>query len=155
MRTVIYHKEWGIYLGSCMGMGFWTKLDPAGQDSAVTFASQSEAEEVIATWDHKPEPADLQFVAVKTKYLEGDLYSNFATRIECVAAGLDAWDPNAIIIPPAPTREAEPFIPARGVPATHGAMRAIYEEQQIDIGTTTTQWSEHSTKESDNHEEVG
>ncbi len=31
MSVVIVHNEMGVYLGSCMGLGFWTLLDPAGQ----------------------------------------------------------------------------------------------------------------------------
>ena len=28
---VIEHPEWGYFLGRAMGLGFWSKLDPAGQ----------------------------------------------------------------------------------------------------------------------------
>jgi len=37
MKGVLYNEEMGIYLGSCMGMGFWTKLDSVGQDAVVVF----------------------------------------------------------------------------------------------------------------------
>ena len=36
MSCVIFHPEMGIYLGSFIGFAFWSKLDAAGQDFAVT-----------------------------------------------------------------------------------------------------------------------
>lgn len=50
-RYVLYHDEMGIYLGSCMGLGFWTKLDPVGQNEAVTFESSEQALKHASTWD--------------------------------------------------------------------------------------------------------
>lgn len=51
MAVVIAHKEMGIYLGNFWGLGFWTKLDLAGQESATTFESESAARKHISTWD--------------------------------------------------------------------------------------------------------
>ncbi|WP_137114162.1 hypothetical protein [Mesorhizobium sp. GR13] len=34
-KIVIIHPKMGIYLGHCLGLGFWTLLDPAGQAEAV------------------------------------------------------------------------------------------------------------------------
>lgn len=88
-RVVITHREWGIYLGSCFGMGFWTKLDPVGQDSAVTFSSEREARAIIDIWESKPAPDDIHCAWVSTE-------TGYASIDECVAAGLDRWDPNSI-----------------------------------------------------------
>ena len=54
MSVVIVHDEMGVYLGSCMGLGFWTLLDPAGQPSACVFADEAEARDHIATWEEGP-----------------------------------------------------------------------------------------------------
>lgn len=83
---VISSADWGVYLGTAMGMGFWSKLDPAGQDVACTFESIEQAKEIIASWDSKP-PEDTQFTLVQTKH------EFHATIPECVKAGLDAWNP--------------------------------------------------------------
>ncbi|HXX39763.1 MAG TPA: hypothetical protein VEP50_16705 [bacterium] len=34
-----------------MGMGFWSKLDPTGQDAAVVIESEDVAREAMAKWD--------------------------------------------------------------------------------------------------------
>lgn len=84
---VIVEPEMGIYLGGCMGLGFWTKLDPAGQPSAVTFTSQKEAEDHMATWDSgRPEKATLHPVQPD----DGE----YASVQACVNAGLEGWIDN-------------------------------------------------------------
>lgn len=84
---VIVSSRMGIYLGSCMGLGFWSKLDPAGQSSAVTFDSISSAEEYMRSWEGG-RPDDVSFVPVSPD--DG----TFASISACVAAGLDAWSPD-------------------------------------------------------------
>jgi hypothetical protein len=84
-RFVLVHKEAGVYLGSCMGLGFWSQWDAVGQDHAVAFASQKEAEDYAASWD-KP-MAGLSTIAVETTD------AHYASVNECVAAGLPAWNP--------------------------------------------------------------
>lgn len=61
-RVVIVSEELGIYLGSFLGLGFWSKLDDAGQPSAVTFKSEIEAMQYAASWDNTP--TDLRCVPV-------------------------------------------------------------------------------------------
>jgi hypothetical protein len=85
-RYVLFQKDWGVYLGGCMGLGFWTKLDPVGQDCACVFKKEADVHAHIGTWETKP-PDDYKTVKVETK---NDLY---ATMAECVAAGLPEWDP--------------------------------------------------------------
>lgn len=85
-RFVLFQKDWGIYLGGCMGLGFWSKLEGAGQTSACVFTDPAQAHAHVATWDSAP-PDDYQVLPVETK----DDY--YATMDECVAAGLPAWTP--------------------------------------------------------------
>jgi hypothetical protein len=86
-RYVLFQKDWGIYLGGCMGLGFWTKLDPVGQTAACVFKKAEDVHKHIATWENHP-PDDYKVMPVATEH---DLY---ATMEECVAAGLPAWDPD-------------------------------------------------------------
>lgn len=83
---VISSADWGVYLGTAMGMGFWSNLDPVGQDVACTFESEEQAKEIIASWDSQP-PADTKFTLVEAKH------EFHATIPECVNAGLPAWNP--------------------------------------------------------------
>lgn len=48
--VIIVSPCMGIYIGSAMGMGFWTGLDEAGQDAACTFPDKQSAREHIASW---------------------------------------------------------------------------------------------------------
>lgn len=86
-RFVLVHPERGIYLGSFMGLGIWTGIDTAGQPAACTFASPEEAQEFVHSWDEAPKVAT---VAVEVN--EG---TSFASIADCVAAGLEAWNPKA------------------------------------------------------------
>lgn len=92
-RFVIYTPELGVYLGNCMGMGFWSKLDPVGQPAAVTFETPDKAQQHVNTWDTKP-AAILLFVAVVADVgADEDRPSMYwASVTACVAAGLPAWD---------------------------------------------------------------
>lgn len=88
MAFVIADPEMGIYLGSWIGMGFWSKLDPVGQPSAITFDTPDEAEAYMATWDGgRPENATLVHVEAD----EGQ----YASIRACVEAGLEPWNPRA------------------------------------------------------------
>ncbi len=84
MAYVLTHPEHGIYIGSCMGLGFWSKLDAAGQDAVCTFVSEAEAAEYIQSWDGGHNPADYQLKPV-TPSLD-----NYATVADLRAAGLEA-----------------------------------------------------------------
>ncbi len=87
-KFVITHPSDGVYLGNCMGLGFWSKLDPAGQNSAPLFSCPQEAIEHIQSWDGGRSPADYAIVPVNAV---GPFH---ATIVECVKAGLDAWFPD-------------------------------------------------------------
>lgn len=88
--VVIVHPEMGIYLGLCFGLGFWSKLDPVGQTSAVCFDDEPQAREHIATWEEQPE--GVTFVAVRPDEISGR--ARYASVHACIAAGLEAWDPS-------------------------------------------------------------
>jgi hypothetical protein len=92
-KIVIYSQEWGVFLGTCMGLGFWSKLDPAGQDVAVCFDNEDKAKAFIATWDEQP-PVEMRFVTVTT------VSSDWATSDECGLAGLDEWSTEDILSSP-------------------------------------------------------
>ena len=86
---VIYHKRFGIFLGSAMGFGFWSKLDPVGQNSAVTFSTKFEAALYLSSWATPTK--DCTFVKVKADIIQNK--QNFASIAACVAAGLPSWNP--------------------------------------------------------------
>lgn len=96
-RLLLVSPEDGIYLGCCMGLGFWSKIETAGQSSAVTFPSVADAEEFMAEWDCG-RPADVWFVPVTISGEDG-IYASIG---ECVAAGLPQWDPGS-------SEQAKPF----------------------------------------------
>ena len=94
-RFVIFSPTEGVYLGSAMGLGFWSKLDPVGQNAAVTFASPSEATECIRSWEPGSAPLDIRF---RTVECGGPVEAGgvvYATIPEIVAADMPAWNPNA------------------------------------------------------------
>jgi hypothetical protein len=82
-RVAIYSKELGVYLGGCMGLGFWSKLDSAGQESAVTFLDEEQAVAHMATWENAP--LDCSFVSVMPD--DGP----YASAAACQKAGLPNW----------------------------------------------------------------
>lgn len=91
-RFVVVHPEMGVYLGSAFGLGFWSKLDPCGQPGAVTFPDRERAEEVMATWTNG-RPSDARTHPVVPD--DVDESRMYATVKACVAAGLEAWDPDS------------------------------------------------------------
>lgn len=89
VRYIAVCPEKGVLLGHAMGLSFWTRLDPVGQDSATTFDSPADAAKVVReVFDE--DPAMLTFVQV-----EGDMRnpdgSYFASREACVDAGCEPW----------------------------------------------------------------
>lgn len=55
-RIVIVHPDVGIYIGSALGLGFFTGLDCGGQDKVCTFPSEHEAREFISGWSDNNNP---------------------------------------------------------------------------------------------------
>jgi hypothetical protein len=95
MAFVIYSPELGVYLGNCLGLGFWSKLDPVGQPCAVTFPTIYEAQRHAASWDTPVK--DMQFIPVQADDVSKRLgQPDYASIAACVAAGLPAWDPDEV-----------------------------------------------------------
>lgn len=84
-RYVLYSESLGVYLGGCMGLGFFSRLDPVGQDAAVTFPSAEEA--VLHSMGWSTPVSDIRAMPV----VAGD--DGYATIAQCEAAGLPTWDP--------------------------------------------------------------
>ena len=93
-QIVIYTRREGIFLGSIMGieeeLAFWSKFDPVGQDSAITFESIREAKRVIRSWEDKPTGIQYKQVCADITKKDG---SNYASIEACFRAGLPGWDP--------------------------------------------------------------
>ena len=85
--VVIYSEELGVYLGACMGLGFWSKLDPVGQEFACTFESAEQATKVVGAWDSPVE--NLRYIHVETAE------ETYASVSEVETAGLPGWNPHA------------------------------------------------------------
>lgn len=83
--VLITHPENGVFLGACLGMGFWSKLDSIDQPSAVTFESQAQAEDFLSTC------VGDSFEGVQFVPVVPDM-GHFASVQACVAAGQEAWD---------------------------------------------------------------
>lgn len=85
MAFLIVHHENGVYLGMCLGLGFWSKLDPVGQPAACAFETQAQAEDHMARWVGGP-PEGVRFHPVEPD--DGP----YATVAAWVAAGLQPWE---------------------------------------------------------------
>ncbi len=81
MRVVITHPEFGAYIGSFLGLGFWTNMDCAGQTECVTFADETDARDFIKTWSENNDPVAYSFVTVNA--------SSWADIATLKAAGID------------------------------------------------------------------
>lgn len=83
MSVVITHPEQGIYVGSAMGLGFWSLWDAAGQTQAVTFPDESDARDYVSGWQELNDPETYGYVAVPTAN------PGYATVDELREAGLE------------------------------------------------------------------
>lgn len=82
-RYVITHPKGGVYLGTCLGLGFWTLYDPVGQDHAVVFETPEKAWRFIDTWNSR----DIYLQSVIIRHVECAL-PDYATIDELKEAGL-------------------------------------------------------------------
>lgn len=64
MSVVITHPDYGIFVGHAIGLGFWSRLDAAGQDTACVFESEQQAREFIRTWKTNSNPDDYEYQEV-------------------------------------------------------------------------------------------
>lgn len=88
MSILMIHPDWGVYLGAAMGFGFWSKLDPVGQDAAVAFDNEAQAREHIASWDNAD--ADPEYTRITFLQVVADK-GEWASIRACVVAGVDPW----------------------------------------------------------------
>lgn len=87
-RKILVSESMGVYLGSCMGLGFWSKLDPVGLSEAITFANSQEINQAIATWDGMASlPNDMKHLDVLPDH---EVYASIDA---CAAAGAERWNP--------------------------------------------------------------
>lgn len=47
MAFVINHPENGVFVGTALGLAFWTALDCAGQESVCAFRTEDDAREFL------------------------------------------------------------------------------------------------------------
>lgn len=83
-KFVIAHPEDGIFLGEFWGLGFWSKLDRAGQEHAPAFDREEEARAFVASWSTRGDPDLYSFHAVGL----GET-AEYATVEQLVEAGLE------------------------------------------------------------------
>lgn len=86
MAVVITSPEWGIYLGNFMGLGFWSMLDTAGQDCAVTFQNEEAARAHVARWEANGDPDAYGYAEVVPSSSDG-----YATVADLKEAGLAGY----------------------------------------------------------------
>jgi hypothetical protein len=85
MAVVIYSSIDGVFLGSWMGIGMWSKHDATSASRAAVFTDATAADEHMATWDG----GRLSYLST-VEILE-DEKVQFASLETCVRAGLPAW----------------------------------------------------------------
>lgn len=88
-RYVMYDEAEGVYLGNCLGFGFWSKCDAVGQTHACTFDSPEDGKAHQASWDDTSDMRGKQLQFIPVDCVDG----RWASMEECVAAGLPAWTP--------------------------------------------------------------
>lgn len=97
VRYLLTHPEHGIFLGTCAGLGFWSAVDPAGQDEAPTFPTEATIQAHLDSWDEPPVgPERLRYkaheVIIPRSRINKD-GSAYATLADVREAGLEPWDP--------------------------------------------------------------
>lgn len=82
-RFILFSPTLGVYLGCFWGLGFWSELDPVGQDAASTFETREEAHHHASTWESPVN--DLTTLPVEADD------RGWATVEACVLAGAKPW----------------------------------------------------------------
>lgn len=85
-KLVLVSENDGVYLGYCMGLAFWSKLDACGQEYAPCFDTEGQVMHHISGWENCPE--DLYVLAVDDPFGPDEHYAH-ADAV--VAAGEDPW----------------------------------------------------------------
>lgn len=66
MAIVITHPVKGVYLGHCIGCGFWSAPLAATSRHAVTFPDEASARKHIKSWKRDNDPDAFGFAHVET-----------------------------------------------------------------------------------------
>lgn len=80
---ILYTEDKGIFIGSFLGLGFWSKLDPVNQTHAIVFESKEIAEQLISEW--LTHPGNFKLIPIQTQEL------GYASLEEISAIGLPIW----------------------------------------------------------------
>ena len=88
-RFIIVSDKSGVFLGSCLGFCFWSNLDAVGQDSAITFDSHEQAQQVIS--DNPTAFPKKENISVRQVEIQDNLWASMA---ECMAVGVSDWTSN-------------------------------------------------------------
>lgn len=88
LRKVVFSDEQGVYLGPGAGTyGFWSRVNPAGQESAPTFMNEAEVEAHFKQYG-------VEFPKWRLVQVHCDLPDDRASPEACVTSMLPRWDPN-------------------------------------------------------------
>jgi len=87
-RYVAEHPKYGYFLGEFLGLGFWSRLDPVDQTSAITFMDSEEC--LTCFQNSRAQPYDYE----QLTFLEVELAIDevHATIEDIVTAGGRAWN---------------------------------------------------------------
>jgi len=85
MAVVIYSPMDGVFLGTWMGMGMWSRYDATRTSKAVVFPDAKAADEHMAMWDGG------RLSHLRTVEVLEDEKGQFASLDACICAGLPAW----------------------------------------------------------------
>lgn len=86
MAFIMTTPDDGVYLGSCAGLGFWSKLDTAGQNAAVSFETVDDAWEHFSSWDNQSTIDHVHLLEITP-----DLEDGYVSMAACVNAGIQPW----------------------------------------------------------------
>lgn len=81
---ILVSEELGVFIGTSMGLAFWSKLDPAGQEYAPVFPDSKTAWDFVHSWDNIGVD-DLRLVSIQTAE------PHYASALECGRAGAHNW----------------------------------------------------------------
>lgn len=81
MAYIINHQEYGVFVGTGLGMAFWTALDCAGQERTCVFPSEEEAEDFCRTV--------LEMDNDQVSYIEIKTSRDYADAKDLMVAGLE------------------------------------------------------------------
>lgn len=86
-RYLLVSDEYGVFIAEGFGVAFWSKPH-SDQDHAWTFPTPTDIAECLATWHPQP---DFNWRAIEVKVSSAK--APYATKGECVAAGVERWEP--------------------------------------------------------------